>query len=248
MGMKKHFQKLGKGLKDLATEGVGVIREATTVVKQGVYEEAGRYEDQVRRREGIPGGIATVVETAVKTGKGLHAKVQAQGGYRKVASKALDDYVINPIHTTYTKFDESLFTNDEFDPVKAEKLLKQGGVSARAYGQKAMDRLATLAEAGFETIRGDYRAFVPSTEERAGKYAGIGSAYAGVLFREDFEECLAFYDQARAKIPSRLGVRDTILRDIKSSASSSAEELLRFYKSSTSGEVQTKITAVTKYI
>ena len=78
-------------------------------------------------------------------------------------------------------------------------------------------------------VKNDYHKFIPIDEDLKGKYYGIGGGYKGVLFIVDYEACLAFRRKAQRRIPIKEKFREQILEDIKTSASDSKPELVKFY-------------------
>jgi hypothetical protein len=222
---------------------------------------AGKIESQVEKKQGIPGGIADIVRGAgkiVKTvaegAKSVHEDIKNKGGYRKLAEDTLEkvsdktDSLIEKMNITYQSFEDSFFTNGTFDKEKAKKALANTAEATRKYGSAAVQNLSKLAIEGVETAKADYRTFIPSKEERKGKYRGIGTAYAGkILFREDFESCLGFCAQADKKLPA-LQTKKAILDDIKASASKNAEDLNKFYSSVGSLNASIKEKLIQKYL
>lgn len=188
------------------------------------------------------GGIAGIVKKAVAKGKEIHSDVQEKGGYRQVMKDSADS------------IEDRLFTDGKYDPEKAKELAKGGAQAAKVYGKKALDYVVEMgkkgAEKGAEAVKTGYRDLVPTKEERETVYAGIGSKYAGFLFRPDYEKCLKFHTEAKAKLPAALKIRSQVLEDIKASASKDPQDLMGFYRDETGfgPEADTKVEVVKKYL
>jgi hypothetical protein len=231
-------------------------------MKRKAYTIAGKIESQVENKEGIPGGIADIVKGAgkiVKTvaegAKSVHEDIKKRGGYGKVAGDALEkvadkiDPLLEKIDKSYQSFEDSFFTGGLFDEEKAKKALSNTAEATKKYGSIAVQNLSKLVKEGVETAKADYRTFIPSKEERQGKYNGIGTAYAGkILFRDDFESCIGFYAEASKKLPQALQTKEAILNDIKASASKNAEDIIKFYSSGSSKNVHIKEKVVKRYL
>jgi len=231
-------------------------------IKKKAYGMAGKIESKVGKKEGISGGIADIVRgagkiarTVAEGAKAIHEDVQKKGGYRKLAEDAAEkisdttDSLFEKINGAYQSFEKSFFTDGIFDEEKAKKALANTAEATKKYGSVAVQNLSKLVKEGVETAKADYRNFIPSKEEREGKYKGIGTAYAGkILFREDFEACLKFYAKANAKIPADLLAKEHIMNDIKASASKNAGSLIEFYAGANEELVRVKKNAVQKYI
>jgi len=205
-------------------------------LKKKVYNIAGKLENKAKKGEGIPGGIADIakgigkiVNTTVNEAKSIHEGIKKQGGYKKMAQDTLET-VSEKMDEAYQSLEDTFFTNGSFDKEKAKNALNNTAEATRKYGSKAVQDLSKMIKDNIESIKKDYRSFVPTKEEREGKYRGIGSAYKGnILFRDDFESCLIFYDKARENIPETLKSKKPILKDIKASASKNVADLVEFY-------------------
>jgi len=214
-----------------------------------------KIESQAKKREGIPGGIADIVNGAGKIAKtvadkaiSVHKDVQRKGGYMQVGADAINN-ISDKFEDAYQSFEKTFFTDGVFDEEKAREALNNTAEATKKYGSRAVQNLAKLAKKGVDSIKDNYRGLIPSEEERNSKYKGIGSACSGIFFREDFENCLGFYAKANEKIPSTLRTKDVILDDIKASASKDATDLIKFY--SFAGDktlLGVKKTVVQKYL
>lgn len=186
----------------------------------------------------------------------FHKGVKDKGGYLE-AGKEVVSSVIDSTRQTYQSIEDALCTDGKFDSEKAKRLLADNAEAVKNYGSKAARVLADFASDGTVEIReitkDKFRKFVPTEEERARKYAGIGTAYTGVLFRQNYEECLAFHRTVNEKIPRGLKLKTAILSDIKANASSNVEELTESYVTALKAnlnliETLDKFKAIQKYL
>ena len=253
------------------------IKEAGQKGKKKVLEEAAKLEATFEQK-GLRGGVehlvsgaadATVdaVGKAVEAGQDLHGRVQAGGGYATAArhgveraGKALDAVVERfeqRLQARYQQFDAAFKTGGQYDPAKVRQMLKDKAAATAQYGRKAVDTLATLAGRKARNLKADYDAVknqFPRPEELSTRYTGIGAKYAGVLFRDHYEQCLAFHARAKSALPGGLKARDAVLADILASASGSAADLTKWYADHprenppSATEAMTKAQAVGRYL
>jgi len=208
------------------------IRERLT---KGIYKtlaEASKIKRNLEKDEGIAGrtlrNIKSSVRQAIDDGKKTHRTIINDGGYIAVARKIGRD-ISEVVKKEYNSLEEQICTDGELDEKKLKSFLKNKKNSIELCGRKAYDKLSTLVDKGVDSARRSYREFVPSQEELAGKYAGIGARTSGILLRDEYEACLNFSKKAEKAIPSRTRYKNQILQDIQDSASGNFEELRRFY-------------------
>ena len=125
-------------------------------------------------------------------------------------------------------WEKYLFWDGELDIERAKKILEDKTKAAEQYGQKACEYLSILIAEGASSAQRNLRVYVPTKEEMSTKYAGIGTSYPGVLFRQHYEACLDFCGDAEKAIRKNVKYRTELLSDIKASASSNKEELAKF--------------------
>ena len=239
------------------TEGVlGLLQKG----EEGVYRAGSRLEDKMVEHadflEGIAQGIKNVARGASEKARGVHERVQKKGGYvamgeeigKEVAREVRKTYgaLEKAVEELYQRAEDRLTRDGKLDSCKVNDLLKDSASAAKEYGQKAVDTLSRLVKKDRVALRLDYRNFVPTPEERATRYAGIGTAYEGVLFRVNMEECLTFHDDfVRRKLPGGLKIRPDILQDVKAHAISRVEDLKELYRQQDNKE---KLVAVVRYL
>lgn len=228
------------------------VQERVGEILEDGKEILDKVKEQVDKREGVVGGIASVVEGVVDAGIEFHEGVQDKGGYGVLAKETYSDLkkialqVGDSVSDTYKKFDDAVYPDGKFDYEKLKELLNDGAEATKQFGSKAVKSLGDLIEEGANTLSDEYRKFVPSKEERGTTYAGIGADYRGVLLRQNFEDCLAFYERADKAIPGRVKLKSNILDDIKASASSNPDELITYYARSNTVD-WAKIEKIGKY-
>ncbi len=196
-------------------------------IKKNAYGTVASVERALGDPETISGRMKEGLEDIVDAGSELHNEVQSKGGYVAVAKKVGKD-LVEKVSQTYKSIENKLFTEGKFDNKKVNKILADKGKAIADYGVKAYNTLSESVGKGVDSVKKDYRNFIPSDEELSTKYKGIGTNYEGVLFRENYEKCLEFYSQVNEELKG-VKYRKTILEDIKASASGSIEELKEFY-------------------
>lgn len=224
MSLKKHLSGIKGEAREIAEEGKKVVYGTVSIIEQ-----------KIENKE----VIETILDYAgevIKEGKEMHETIKKGGGYKAAAKRASKPIIdgtkdfLKDMEKRYEDFENQFFTDDKFDPKKAEDFLKDKARVACRFGKRAVDTLCKIVSEGFEAIKKDYRSLVPSKEERETKYVGIGTAYKGVLLREDFDKCLDFHNKTRSKLPSGLKTRKKILNDIKVNAIGGKKDLVEFYK------------------
>jgi hypothetical protein len=185
-----------------------------------------------RAGDAIGRAVGDAVEDTIKAGRRLHQDVQAQGGYGAVVKKA-GEGLVNTVREAYGGAHDSIrdnfFTEGEFDPDKAKKVLSDSGEAVRRYGTKATDALTRLAEQGADLAKRGFHEIVPTDEELATKYKGIGTECKGPLLRMHYDNCLEFLGWAEKTIPSGTKYRRQVLEDIKAVAAANPGELRDAY-------------------
>lgn len=245
------FDKVKHGL----TEGLaglgGLVKKGVQRAKNVVYTAASEIERQAQDNKTPLGKIT-------ERAKEMDKKIKAGGGYAEAAKRAGDDIakfakeqatkIEKGYHSLQTTLQERFYTDGKFDEAKANKSLENMTHAINEFGSKAAHTLREKLQQGASAIKADYRDMVPTQEERNTKYEGIGADYAGILFREHYEKCIAFHEKARKNLPGGLNARKDILSDIKSSASGSLEELEEHYKAKSGKSTKIKLAAIEKYL
>ncbi|MBI1969791.1 hypothetical protein HYS48_03800 [Candidatus Woesearchaeota archaeon] len=225
------LEQIAEGVGDLAEKGA---RQAGILLEKGkrkAYQVASELEREVREGDGV-GGAARKVATSVARG----AATVATTLYQSLAAG-------------YKKFEETFFTKGEFDEKKAKRALQDAAKATKQFGEETVKTLKELVQEGAQAVQQDYRTYVPTAEERRTRYAGIGTQYAGVPLRPRLEACLAFHEEARKRLPGGLKVRESMLKDIKASASANFGELVAFYVTRSNQKLATpKIEAAMNYL
>ena len=217
---KKVSKKLGT-LKEEAYKGVNAATEKLDELKNS---DVGKKV----------GEVSTNVVDSVKK---YNADVQSKGGYAAALKRVYDNVSADVEHAA-TKIDEALFTDGEFDPAKANVLLHKGTDSVKLYGQKAVDGIGELLSEAKDGIVKDYRSVIPTADELAGRYAGIGTQYEGMLIRKNYEKVLSFVTKIEANVPGQVKVKKDVLSDVKAHAIQNKTELKKYYKDD---EVKSKV-------
>lgn len=209
-------------------------------IKKGVYGVAAKVDKKLDEKDGLVGKVVDVVTNfvgdTVKTGKQMHEDIQKSGGYAAAAKRtertivdSAKENVFDRAKRLYIHIENDLFTNGKLDSEKVKAIVENKTKAAKKYGRKAYKKLSELASQGTEAVKRDYHEFIPTDEALKTKYAGIGIKYRGALFIEDYENCLAFRRKVQRRLPKNIKLRAQILEDIKSSASDSKEDLVKFY-------------------
>lgn len=219
MTFKDHLKTIGKGLAGLAEEGY-------EAAKKGAKEA----REEVQRRGGVGKTFEQVVDGVARKAEEIAS----------VASDKIDQWA-NGAERWVDNAENLLYTDGKYDPQKAKVLLNDAAETTRVYGVKAGKTLLDLAKSGVDLAKSGIDKYVPSEEDNK-RYAGIGTAYQGILLRPHYEACLKFHEQARKDLPSGLKLRPSILADIKAHAVANTDELLGLYESMPSSE--SKIDAV----
>lgn len=109
------------------------------------------------------------------------------------------------------------------------------GIVAVGYTSKKLRELSDYVDShgGCKQAANDaFYEYVPKEEElgAGGKYEGVGTNFNWPLTRARCESCLEFLDRAREKIPEVEALKQTVISDIRRSASINSQELNGFYK------------------
>ena len=168
-----------------------------------------------------------IVDGAVEGGKKVHEGIVTRGGYVE-AAKRLGSQVDDRIRQFYRSVEDSLCTDGEFDPQKAKSTLSDSRKAIGLYGEKAYHELSRMVSDGAVLVERKFREYIPTEEELATKYAGIGTQES-ILFRKDYDACLDYHREVERGLSKRATYGKEILNDIKASGSSSKDDLLRFY-------------------
>ncbi|MBI5390516.1 hypothetical protein HZB02_03440 [Candidatus Woesearchaeota archaeon] len=207
------------------------FRDLLKQAKTGVYRVVATLEDSLKRQQGsndgsapatsVQSGVLDILKTCGQAASErmheAHHRVQGSGGYGAMAGRAAErvgDALQKRVVDPFAKTLDDLMTNGEFDPNKVEQYLTGRGRATQQLGVRAVDTLRIYARNGTDTIKRDYRALVPTPEERATTYAGIGSKYDGLLLRPDLDACLAFQQAVNSVLPKSLTNKPEILNDI----------------------------------
>lgn len=236
------MSNLRKVLANVGKKFDGAIGKVEPVIeesKKRAYGAVARIEHDLYEGKSVLRGLAkTVSDTATKVGgktKSFHEDVKARGGYIKVVDEKLErtgeriDAYFNNLEQS---IEREFYTDGTFDRIKAKQFLSREAEVVRVYGQKFFRKVSAAVQTGKDGVIRDYRSYVPTREELETSYAGIGTAYDGILLREDFESCLKFLGQVEKKLPLGRQYRNQILVDVKASASANIKELLAFYENS----------------
>lgn len=246
MSINDKLDKAKKKIGETAQKGKEKLQQG----KEAVYRTVAQVQDKIEKREGVIGQIADVVDDVVETGKQADADIKAQGGYKKVfgdaaktgveaiqsgvekgieALKGKSNELYKKGSDLYQKLSKEVESGEgAMDMEKVKAFLKDGARATAHFGAKAVKGLTEIVNQGVKDLKKDYRTVIPTAEERSTKYAGIGTDYQGVLLRQNFEDCLKFYEETRKKLPGGLKGRTDILNYIKASASSNPKELSDF--------------------
>lgn len=122
--------------------------------------------------------------------------------------------------------DSNFYSDGEFDSEKARDALRNHGEAVRQYGAKFCRTLGELVEKGKDTVVADFKKYIPTEEDLN---SGIGTEYNWTLLRPHYQACMDFIADAGEKISHRSKYRDSILADIKASASANPQELKAYY-------------------
>lgn len=238
-------------------------------LRKDTYKMVGKIEEQIKTRKGFFGGLAEAATSAVQAGKEavqtVRDKVEEKGGLGKIVNDATDtladkvqrygghaervlDATAERANQMYdaleSKVKDDIFKDGKFDSEKARVALKDKAAVAKKYGVKAAEVLVAMGKKGAQMVADDYRAHIPSQDERKGVYAGIGTAYDGFLFRKNYDDCLKFADKLDAKLPKDFMYRKNVIADAKASASQDVTELVMFYTAQNSAASKRKLSAL----
>jgi len=208
--------------------------------RKSVYEVVAGVDQKLNEKGGLVGKVADAVTgfvgDAVKTGQKMNEDIQKSGGYAAAAKRtgktiagSVNKHVFERTRRLYRSIENDLFTDGKLDSEKVKAIVTNKTNAVKKYGEKAYNGLSKLASQGTEALKKDYHDFIPTEEDLKGKYSGIGIKYRGVLLTEDYEKCLDFRKKVQRKLPKKTKFRAQILEDIKTSASDSKEDLVKFY-------------------
>ena len=219
------------------------ITEFGEKLKEKAYGLASRLEHR-----SVSQHVGNAARAVAGAAKGLHEKVQKNGGYAATAEKAMDAVAERMTHM-YDSFEEGFFSDGRFDGDKAKKTLVNRAEAVGRYGLEAVEYLEGKVMAGASVVAEDYRSMVPSKEELCNKYAGIGCQRQNVLlFRPDYEACLKFATSAEKSLAEEKQ-RNKILDDIKSNALRNKTQLKAFYESDPNNTTySSRLKAVKQYL
>ncbi len=204
--------------------------------REGLHSIADRVADGANYGGKLLGRLARyskkTFNDALETGKNYHEGIQRNGGYSQYAreiGQEISDYVSG----AYKSVEEAFFTDGEFDPEKAKKVLNNKKKAVGKFGEKTYITFLELSKDYYNESRNMVKKtidfYIPTDEELNTKYAGIGPENKAIYLKPHYDACLKFYDEAGEKMPVDNELRMEILRDIKSSASTTKEELLGYY-------------------
>ncbi len=240
MSLKKKLSSIGARLDKNLAEAAKVFKEG----EKTAYGLASRVEQDLSNKKTVIGGLAETVQRTTRTvsekAKEAHSSIKSRGGYQKVIDQRFDaltqrfDTLAQRVEKYLASVDaaiaDNLYTDGEFDDVKANAFIDKRIEATRAYGEKFVRGVSTALTNARETFVKDYRSFVPTANELNTAYAEIGAKYNGLLLRPDYEACLTFYKKAEKTLPAVRQYRIAILNDIKASAAADKTELLAFYE------------------
>lgn len=235
-------------LKNLGKALDGGVRDAAKALnkgKEGAYHVAAHIERDLKNPNTTLGTLSRCIDDLITDTAKLHERIKRDGGYTEKVDRAAEQY-LNAIdrfadrlaaaaNRHYVRVAEKLhqtfYTNGEVDSAKVEAFVKEQKNAVKEYGHKFVEKLKGAATTAHQSIVEDYRRNIPSAQELTTKYAGIGTAYSGILARSDYEGCLAFYGYAERTLPAGKMYRNHILADIKATASENLDELKSYYTS-----------------
>jgi hypothetical protein len=219
--------------------------------------------DYIKRKlaeagKGIAGKIADAAAPIVNKGKEaayeIAARVEGHSGSSDGVAGTIVGGLQSIVESLSRKIDEKLFTDGAFDSAKAKSLVADKANTVKTFGEKAYAVIEKTVTSGAQTIKNDYRSFVPEPSEikEGGRYFGIGNKYkGGILFRQNFEDCLAFYAQVNESTMPNSQLKASILEDVKASASATPLELINFYTGfpkDQEHEAHRKISVIQQYL
>jgi hypothetical protein len=259
--MKEHVKKIQEGVE-------GVVEEATRGIRRRIYKGVEHAEEDARAGRRIPGAAKETIGRA----KGYHDRVKQEGGYGAKARQALDhvgdkiehtmdgiekkvmkasDAVDRAADRMVERIDNLFYTDGEFDNDKLDAYLRTQGEALKHTGERALESVGGIVE----KLKHDYHEFIPTQEEKAGKYAGMGSKHPNPrsLFKEDFDQSILFYETVRKAIPGAVPLRSEILQDIRDVVATNRPQLADHYVHQTTptGKIrsrsQAKLEVIGKY-
>ncbi len=239
------FSTLGKNLGKTLDTTLQQVTGVYTSGKAHLYKTFAYLEHDLVDSKSTLGALRQSLDTLVAEGKAYHDSIQKHGGYTEAAKRASGNAVeqaekyaerVNASINAYEKrldaaLKERFYTYGKVDNKKVDAYVADRGKAVKEYGRKFINKLTAAVNGTRKSIIEDYRRNIPAQNELTGKYAGIGTAYTGILTRNDYEGCLAFYNYANRTMPTGRAYRVQILNDIKVSASESLDELKTFYES-----------------
>jgi hypothetical protein len=214
--LKGKVEEKAEELKDKAEEGIAKGKEK-------LYKAAATVSDHIEKKEGRIGKAAAALDEIGAATRRFMSSHEAKKGAEAVKKglKAAKDKSAS----LYDRFRQEVIKEGYLDIESVEKLLKKGAEATEEFGTKAIQSLSDIVKKTHAGIKADYRSIIPSKEEIAEKYTGIGTNYQGVMLRKNFEGCLSFYEASKKKLPSHLKTRADVLSSIKAGAVSDKTEL-----------------------
>ena len=202
-----------------------------------VYDAAKDKNEEIKSRGGkvqvfMDGfdKVASKVDDCVDVAKDKYNNAMNKAEkYADVVTDKISDVIIKA-DDYLNDLEDKVTTDGKLDRTKMKIMLKDKAQVVKEYGQKGYENLVKIVKDGHASLKEDFRQYVPSKEERETLYAGVGTKYNGLLFREGYDACLQYENVVFGKIPGQLKLKQEILRDNKESASKNKEELKEFYR------------------
>lgn len=207
----------------------------------------GSFGDDMRR--GLYGLASLVVAEAKRAGKAVssgidaagkeihqvagmaaeaHRDIQAHGGYLEPFRETWRETSLR-VQAAYRDLEDACTTDGECDSKKIKSLLKDKGQTVARFGQRTYDRLATLVAEGVHALKKDYERFRPTKEELDTKYKGIGNLHGDIMFRDEYEACIAFCRLIQDSIPRGTRYKAQLLKEARAYGVGTAVELRNIY-------------------
>jgi hypothetical protein len=164
----------------------------------------------------------------------------SQGGYKNVAKRQLKAAEINTrraLHHAGRTLDERVdVLGEKLEPVIEDMKERLGPVvdDVKKKSKTVYNDVSDVISKCRKKLEDKWYDYFPREEDLnvGGMYERIGSAYKSVyLTRTDCENCLRFIESAKRRIPDNEKLKQSVILDIRHSASYDYNSLERFYQS-----------------
>ncbi|VVB78994.1 Uncharacterised protein [uncultured archaeon] len=175
-----------------------------------------------------------MVSTPLKfAGKGVAYIVLTAAGVvvEKYASKKLEEF--NQYATEHGGYEKVAKNNIRAVEIKTRRAAHHAKRCLDETLEPVIDEVKKTGKEVHESFSNVLYGYIPRKEEleSGGKYEGVGTNFKGpILTRSRCESCLEFLSHANETIPEDQPLKQTVVNDIRRSASNNTKELEGFYQ------------------